>query len=36
MEDEVETISDDDSCGENDADDEVIAAMSGDDGQTSQ
>ena len=34
MEDEEKTISDDDSCGESDVDDEVIAMMSGDDSET--
>ena len=34
MEDEENTISDVDSCDESDADDDVIAVMSGDDGET--
>ena len=34
LKDEVETISDDDICGESDADDKVIAVMSGDDSET--
>ena len=34
MEDEEKTISDDDSCYESDADDEVIVVMNGDDGET--